>query len=126
MLNKKIFFSFLLPLFVFLYTNGFGNAIDTKHATKDIIQGEVSNSNSEKNAGDGIYTLEGILQTSVRLTENTCPTFLHFNNYKKHYSYTLTWQSAIYSQTLFNYYCFKRQESNTPPRLYIVYRSITI
>lgn len=124
--NKNILV-FLLALFALFSTNGIGNSIVTKQINNRQTQATVSIlKNPGSNDNHNIITIEGILQTSIKVNESNSPTFQNFNNSKKSSISNSFLQSFLFSKLYYAYYCSCRANSFSISHFYIAYHRLVI
>lgn len=137
MINKKNRFAFLFSLFTFLSISGFAtlrvatskvaNSID-KHQQENGQSEKTSNISSSSGSNDNpnIGSIEGILQTSIKINENNSPVFQNSKNSKRYSTFKAGLQSFLFSKSYYACYCSDlTNRINTCP-FYLTYRRLII
>lgn len=126
MINKKNLISLLFSLFVSLSANGSENAIyanqthDRQTTTSNISQSSRSKDNKS------IISIEGILQTSIKVNESNNPSFENLNNNKKSFNLNSLALSFQFSKSHYIFYCLNRINRIKISPLYIAYHRLII
>lgn len=127
MLSKKNIITLLFSLFVFFSTSGFGNSIDPRqtHDRQTKITGGVSQT-SRSNDNQSISSIEGILQTSIKVNESNSSTFQNLKNGKKSLTFNSHFLSFQFSNPYYTFYCLNRKNRINASPFYIAYHRLII
>lgn len=128
MITKKNITAFLFFLFAFLSISGFANSTDarpvyTKHteATNGGISQPLHNADNPS-----IVTIEGLLQTPIKINESNYPAFQNLKNSKKVFNLNFSLQSFLFAKSCYASYCSIRINSIHFSPFYIAYHRLLI
>lgn len=127
MLNKKNIITLFFSLFVFFSTSGFGSSIDAnqRHNRQTGTTGDISQS-SDSNDNKSITSIDGILQTSIKVNESNSPTFENLKNGKKSFILNSHLLSFKFSKRYYTFYCLNRINRIKVSPFYIAYHRLII
>ena len=120
--NKKNIIFLLFSLFICLSVSAFAGRADRKPLEH---QGTISQ-NKPRLVDEHVFSLEGILQPSVKVNESNSPTFQNFKTGKRNFSLAFSCFSTAPSRSFYDSYLLLRVNRVSVSPFYIAYHCLII